>query len=78
MGTQLHFYPPDANSSVRVDVGVEKFRFEFHFRGIEWIVLGEGETGDEHAVLEVGPGGSGDGCLPLEKVVLCAGSSGYS
>ena len=51
---------------------MEKLRLELHLGGIEGVVLGEGEAGDEHSVLKVGPGGAGDGRLPLEEVVLCA------
>ena len=53
---------------------MEKLGLELHLGGIEGVVLGEGEAGDEHAVLKVGPGGAGDSRLPLEEVVLCARS----
>ena len=53
---------------------MEKLGLELHLGGIEGIVLREGEAGDEHSVLKVGPGGAGDGRLPLEEVVLCARS----
>ena len=57
---------------------MEKLRLELHLGGIEGIVLGEGEAGDKHPVLKVGPGGARDGGLPLEEVVLCTRSSSYS
>ena len=53
---------------------MEKLGLELHLWGIEGIVLGEGEAGDEHSVLKVGPSWAGDGRLPLEEVVLCARS----
>ena len=54
---------------------MEKLGLELHLWGIKGIVLGEGEAGDEHSVLKVGPGGAGDGRLPLKEVVLRAWSS---
>ena len=49
---------------------MKKLRFEPHLGGVEWIVLWEGQGGDEDSILEIRSLRSGDGCFPLEKVVL--------
>ena len=66
---------PNADSAIGVNVGMEKLRFESHLGGVEWVVLGEGQRGDEDSVLEICSLGSSDGSFPLEKVVLSDGSS---
>ena len=66
---------PDTNTTVWINVGVEKLRLEPHLGGVEGVVLREGEGGDEDSVLEICSLWSRDGSFPLEKVVLSDGSS---
>ena len=61
---------PNADSAIGVNVGMEKLRFESHLGGVEWVVLGEGQRGDEDSVLEVSSLWTCDGSFPFEKVVL--------
>ena len=69
---------PDANSSVRINIRVKELWLEPHFRRVKWVILGEGESGNEHAILEVCSLWSRDGSFPLEEVVLCDGSRCYT
>ena len=57
---------------------MKKLRFEPHLGGVEWIVLWEGQGGDEDSILEICPLGSRDGSFPLEKVVLSDRASSNS
>ena len=66
---------PDTNTTVWINVGVEKLRLEPHLGGVEGVVLREGEGGDEDSILEICSLWSRDGSFPLEKVVLSDGSS---
>ena len=69
---------PNADSAIGVNVGMEKLRFESHLGGVEWVVLGEGQRGDEDSVLEVSSLWTCDGSFPFEKVVLCDWTSSNS
>ena len=57
---------------------MEKLGLELHLWGIEGIVLGEGEAGNEHSILKVGPLRPCDGCLPLKEVLLIDRASCYT
>ena len=60
----------NADLAVGEDVGVKDFRDEAHARRVEWVVLREDQTRDEHSVFERTAFGSRDGGLPFEEIVL--------